>query len=158
VEVEGAAPRDAQGHWEKANPGAYFPDYIEVGRSFHFLQDMSQPLHCGAIGPQVLDTQGTVHFHYKNYILNNWQNSNNNWKDFRDRYLEGVDNPTWDGSMEQACKLLANDSSNYSEQVYETIVNDGPDSPEDWDDFVENAAHASMWIVGSYSRGAINQL
>lgn len=156
VEVEGAAPRDAQVHWERATDG--YTDWAEVGRAFHFMQDMSQPLHTGAIGPQVLDTRGTVHHAYKRYVEDNWVDGNNDWKDFRDRFQEGVNSPQWDGSMEAACKTIANDSSNYSEQVYETIVDNGPNNPEGWDDVVESTAHACMWFIGAYSRGAINQL
>lgn len=60
--------------------------------------------------------------------------------------------------MEEACKTVANDSSYYSEQVYETIVNNGPNNRDDWDDIVEHSAYSGMWFTGAYSRGAINQL
>ena len=105
-----------------------------------------------------MDSQGPVHRAYKEYITNNWKDSNNDWKDFRDRFQDGVDSPQWDGPMEKACEEVVKDSSKYSEQVYETIINEGPSNPDDWDDIVENAAHSCMLSIGAYSRGAINQL
>ncbi|WP_155945812.1 hypothetical protein [Natrinema sp. J7-1] len=157
VEVTGAAPREAQQHWENATSGKP-TDFRKVGRAFHFMQDVSQPLHTGAIGPQILETQGTIHEAYAEFIKDNWENADDTSKAFLDKFNEGIENPGMDGSMEEACKAIANDSSNYSEQVYETIVENGPENRDDWDDFVENSAHACMWLTGSYSRGALNQL
>lgn len=156
VEVHGAAPDDAQAHWESATSGS--TDFEEVGQAFHFLQDVSHPLHTGSIGPQVLDTQGTIHFAYKQFIEDNWSSANDTSKSFSQRFSEGMNNPQWDGSMQAACETVAGDSTNYSDQVYETIVENGPNNRDDWDDFVENSAYSCMWFAGAYSRGAVNKL
>ena len=157
IEVEGAAPQDAQTHWEYATMG-YYTDYTELGQSLHFLQDMSQPLHTGEIASQALETRGTVHHAYKNFIEDNWTDADDTSMDFRERFNDGASNPIWDGSMEDACEAVAGDSTNYSSQVYETIVENGANNRDDWDEFVENSAYACMWFVGAYSRGAMNQL
>lgn len=158
VEVEGAAPRDAQQHWQWAQSYSGSSDFIQAGRALHFLQDMSHPLHTGAIGEQVLGTQGTVHSAYRDYIDNNWEDGNNELYDFRVSFQEVMNSPTWEGSMEDACKEMAKTSSQYSETVYETIVENGPNNPGDWDFMVEGSAHSCMCILGAYSRGAINQM
>lgn len=157
VELEGAAPDDAQGHWDEATSG-YYTNFVEIGHAYHFMQDMSQPLHTGAIGPQVLDTQGTIHHAYKDFVHNNWQDPDHTSKSFSQRFSEGMSYPLWDGSMKDACEAIASDSTNYSEQVYETIVNDGPNDPDDWDDVVENTAYSCIWFIGAYSRGGVDQL
>ncbi|WP_226004196.1 hypothetical protein [Natrinema salinisoli] len=157
VEVTGAAPQDAQAHWEDAT-SQYYTDYYELGRAFHFLQDMSQPLHTGAIGPQVLNTQGTIHHAYKRFIDDNWENADDTSIDLVEEFNRGTESPQWEGSMEETCETLADWTSAYSEQVYETIVDNGPNNRNDWDDYVKDTAYGCMWYIGSFSRGAINQL
>ncbi|MFC4451359.1 MULTISPECIES: hypothetical protein [Halorussus] len=102
--------------------------------------------------------QGTIHHAYKSFIEDNWDNANDTSKDLVEEFERGASSPQWDGSMKEACKTIASDSTNYSDQVYETIVNNGPNNRDDWDEFVENSAYACMWFIGAYSRGAINQL
>lgn len=157
VEVTGAAPRDAQTHWENATSGNN-TDFKELGYAFHLLQDTSHPLHTGAIGPQVLNTQGTIHKEYRKFVGDNWDNATDTSKALVKEFKRGASSPMWDGSMEKACKVVANESSSYSDQVYETIVNNGPNNRDAWDNIVEYSAYGSMYFAGAYSRGAINQL
>lgn len=60
--------------------------------------------------------------------------------------------------MKDFCEFVAADSTNYSDQVYETIVENGPSNRDDWDKIVENSASSCMWFAGALSRGALNQL
>lgn len=158
VEVTGAAHKDAQEHYENADGVGSDPvDVTELGRALHFLQDLSHPLHTGAIGPQVLATQGTVHFAYKQFVDDNWEVAEDTYDPLIDQFNLGTENQQWEYWMQGTCEAMAEAVSPYSEQVYETIVNNGPYNRDDWDYVVEGSAITGMWTLGAYSHAAISR-
>lgn len=60
--------------------------------------------------------------------------------------------------MKETCEAMADYSSNYSDHIYETIVNNGTENRDDWDTVVRNTAYNCAWYMGTYSRGSVYQL
>ncbi|MFD1648012.1 hypothetical protein [Haloarchaeobius litoreus] len=157
VEVTGAAPDEAQEHWFRVEDGGSEDDDLtEVGRALHFMQDLSHPLHTGAIGPQVLATQGTIHDAYRYFVEDNWENAEDTQNPLIYQFNQGTENEQLAASMKTACEAVAESVAPYSEQVYETILNNGLNNRDDWAYTVEGSAIAGMWNLGAYSHGRVS--
>ncbi|ADQ68647.1 hypothetical protein C499_12920 [Halogeometricum borinquense DSM 11551] len=113
---------------------------------------MSHPLHTGVIGLQVLYTQGLIHFTYKRFVEDNWKNANDTSTDLIEEFNRGTESPQWDGSMKETCKMELN---KYSEDIYNTTLENGTDDRDAWDDIVENGSYPCMWYAGACTRGEL---
>lgn len=167
----GGAPGEAQYMMDNAADSYYSRDYI--GYTAHYLQDMSVPVHTGAIWEQVnpdpqgcswdgcdqyLDPRFELHQSYEDFVRDNFPEGNETWyldKSFEESF-NSTDYPFYFYTAEAECIDLAEYSSQYATSIFEELISSGT-SPYWWDDSVYKYTHNCMSKAGGYVRGLLDE-
>lgn len=166
----GGAPGEAAAMVDRANNSYGSQKATELGWAAHYLQDMSVPLHTGAIMAQVnpepkwydplnLNPRRDLHKAYENYVSDNLQNASNlvgypysNDYSYSNTYsINGV---------ADACQQLANISAEYSTGVLDGVMQGGKNNPGKWNNYgtdVFDITHNCMDKAGDYLKSFLQQ-
>ncbi|WP_237076782.1 phospholipase C/P1 nuclease family protein [Natrialba magadii] len=167
----GGAPGEAQYMMDQAYDSSFSTRRDYLGYALHYVQDMGVPLHTGAVwqqlnpDPQGCSTSGCdqyfdpkfdLHFDYEEWAADNFEDAD--WyldEPFEESFNDSF--PYHIPSVEEACKDLAEYTTQYATTVFEELLTTGSDNPSLWDSKIYELTHNCMYETGGYTRGLITQ-
>jgi hypothetical protein len=154
----GEAPSNIQKYateaYSRINSGEYESGYENLAYASHFLEDLGNPLHTGAVpGQGIPELLGyRIHDAYENYV-------NDNWNTFKGD-VEGATRTLWNSNPMQSGISLATDSSMNSEplvwKIYRNfILNGGSFANIAADDGIRDITRTSLVETKQYVNGLV---
>jgi hypothetical protein len=161
----GGAPGEASYLVSQANDAYYEERAKKLGWAAHYLQDMSVPLHTGAVYDQInpyvkwdgsvgINPRRDLHKAYERFINNNMTNASSPVDYAFDVDLIYSDSLNT-SNIAADCKQLADVSSTYSVGILDGLMQGNKDDPDTWNDYgtdVFEVTHNCFDAAGRHMR------